>query len=90
MVTGSFSTIGAISTLYDWYYPSDSNSSYNSYDNGDYAYYPNGTSYIISPSRPAPPCPGFDSCAQEDVIRARMKVRGTVIMAASAIAFLMV
>ncbi|KAL8793799.1 MAG: hypothetical protein Q9195_003629 [Heterodermia aff. obscurata] len=88
IVTGFFSVLGAINSLNEWSYSDDG--TYDSYDGESYAYYPNGTSYLVSPSNPAPPCPGFDSCAQKSEVEARIKERGIVIATASAFALLMV
>ena len=77
-----------MSALGHWYGSDDSY--YSGLENGDYAYYPNGTSYVVSPSTPAPECPGYDSCAQKSDIEASARRRGAVIAAASAFALLMV
>ena len=91
IVTALFSTGGAVSELSA---SSSSSSSYYSpsasYYNDSYYTYPNGTSYLITPSHPAPPCPGFDSCAQQDRLQREIRTRGAVVAAASALAWAMV
>ena len=86
LTTALFSTGGAVSALTSYYLYDDSSSSYY-YQS--YYHYPNGTSYEITPDHPAPPCPGFESCAQRDALRDWVHRRGVVIAAASALAWLL-
>ncbi|KAL8823690.1 MAG: hypothetical protein Q9191_005634, partial [Dirinaria sp. TL-2023a] len=87
ITTALFSTGGAVSEL------SSSSSYYSStasyYDNTYYTY-PNGTSYLITPTHPAPPCPGFDSCAQQTRLQNEIHRRGVVVAVASGLAWAMV
>jgi len=88
IVTSLFSTVGFLQDLL-W-----SDSYYNqseSYTSGDttYAYYPNGTSYEVTPSHPAPPCPGFNSCAERDSILGARHKRGLVVTVATVFAWLL-
>lgn len=91
IVTALFSTGGAVSELSNSFSSEDASSSSSYYSDGEtYYYYPNGTSYAVTPAHPAPPCPGFDSCAQQAHLHSLLHTWGVVVAVASALAWAMV
>ncbi len=88
IVTSLFSTAGFVQDLIwsDGYY--NQSNIYTS-DGITYASYPNGTSYEVTASNPAPPCPGYNSCAERDSISSARHKRGVVVTVATVFAWLL-
>ena len=88
IVTALWSTAGTVQDLYyDGSYGYDYYS--DTYDNTTYAYYPNGTSYEVTPSQPAPPCPGFSDCAVKSAFLSSQHSRGLAVAVATALAWVL-